>query len=254
MDYGLERKRIAVAGGCGGIGRALVSALLAEGARPIVFDLPQSLEKHPLPSGVYGYGMDARNRTDVEQAFSSCAAEHEALDGLVNLVGYASEKAPISDYSEDAWQDVLDGNLNSAFHICRAAIPLLRKGSAPAIVNISSGLALKPTPGYGPYSVSKAGVLAMTRLIAQECAPYIRANAVAPSAVDTAFLRGGTGRGGDENGQAVRLDMEAYLHTVPLQRLAQPDDIVGPILFLLSTDAAYVTGQTLHVNGGMLMV
>lgn len=254
MDYGLEHKRIAVAGGCGGIGRALVAALLSNGARPVVFDLSQSLEKHPLPSGIDGFCMDARSKSDVEQAFSAYAGEHKALDGLVNLVGYAGGKAPVSEYPDDVWHDVLDGNLNAAFHICRAAIPLLRKGSAPAIVNISSGLAMKPTPGYGPYSVSKAGVLAMTRLIAQECAPEIRANAVAPSAVETAFLRGGTGRGGDEDGQAVRLDMEAYLRTVPLQRLAEPDDVVGPILFLLSNAAAYVTGQTLHVNGGMLMV
>ena len=114
-------------------------------------------------------------------------------------------------------------------------------------------LALKPTPGYGPYSVSKAGILALTRLLAQEGAPVVRANAIAPSAVDTAFLRGGTGRGGDDATSA-RLDLDAYLKTVPLGRLATAEDVVGPILFLLSNASAYVTGQTLHVNGGLLMV
>jgi 3-oxoacyl-[acyl-carrier protein] reductase len=247
-------RRIAIAGGCGGIGRALVQALMERNAHPVVLDLPASVERHGRPVGVPCIGFDASDPASVKQAFATIAADFGALDGLVNLVGFSRERLPIEEIPDELWHEVIDGNLQSAFYIARAAMPLLRNGNMPAIVNTSSGLALKSTPGYGPYSVSKAGVLALTRLLAQEGAPHIRANAVAPSAVDTAFLRGGTGRGGDESHNEGRLNLDAYLQTVPLARLAVVDDVVGPILFLLSQESAYVTGQTLHVNGGLLMV
>lgn len=249
-----QGRRIAVAGGCGGIGRALVAALVQRGAEVAVLDLPQSIAHHGLPPGVSGYEMDARDAETVSGAFEALEGDRPALDGLANLIGFAREKKAVDETPDDLWHEVVDGNLHSAFYVARAAMPLLRRGRDASLVNTSSGLALKPTPGYGPYSVSKAGVLALTRLLAQEGAPLVRANAVAPAAVDTAFLRGGTGRGGDDAGTTARLDVEAYLKTIPLGRMATVDDVIGPILFLLSTDSAYITGQTLHVNGGMLMV
>lgn len=248
-----EARRVVVAGGCGGIGRAVVKALIAKGATAIILDLEASIARHGVPEGAFAFPLDASNAASVDAAFAKVAEQFEAIDGLVNLVGFSRERQPVEQTSDEIWDDVTAGNLNSAFYIARAAMPLLKRGRDPAIVNTSSGLALKPTPGYGPYSVSKAGVLALTRLLAQENAPLIRANAVAPSAVDTAFLHGGTGRGGDDR-NATRMDVEAYLKTVPLARLATTDDVVGPILFLLSSQSAYVTGQTLHVNGGLLMV
>jgi 3-oxoacyl-[acyl-carrier protein] reductase len=248
-----QARRIVVAGGCGGIGRAVVAELVTRGAVVIVLDLPASIERHGVPDGAEAFAMDARAAAGVETVFAQLAERYTAIDGLVNLVGFARERRPVAETSDDLWHEVTDGNLNSAFYIARAALPLLKQGRKPAIVNTSSGLAIKPTPGYGPYSVSKAGVLALTRLLAQENAPLVRANAIAPSAVDTAFLHGGTGRGGDDQG-APRMDVEAYLKTVPLARLAVAEDVVGPILFLLSSQSAYITGQTLHVNGGLLMV
>jgi 3-oxoacyl-[acyl-carrier protein] reductase len=248
-----EARRVVVAGGCGGIGRAVVKALIARGTTAIILDLEASIARHGIPQRATAFPLDASNPASVEDAFSQVAKSFDAIDGLVNLVGFSRERQTIEQTSDEIWDDVTGGNLNSAFYIARAALPLLKKGHNPAIVNTSSGLALKPTPGYGPYSVSKAGVLALTRLLAHENAPLIRANAVAPSAVDTAFLHGGTGRGGDDR-NATRMDVEAYLKTVPLARLATADDVVGPILFLLSSQSAYVTGQTLHVNGGLLMV
>lgn len=245
-------RRIAVVGACGGIGRRLVERLLAAGCEVAALDLPASLERHPSPEGARAISLDATDEAAVEAAFAQVDAAFGALDGLVNLVGFARERVPVEQTSLGTWEEVIEGNLASTFLACRAALPLLHRGTEAAIVNTSSGLALKPTPGYGPYSVAKAGVLALTRLIAQENAPRVRANAVAPAAVDTAFLRGGTGRGGDD-ATGTRLDLEAYLRAVPLARIAQADDVVGPILFLLGPASAYVTGQTLHVNGGLLM-
>jgi 3-oxoacyl-[acyl-carrier protein] reductase len=247
-------RRIAVVGAAGGIGRALVAALTSTNMRVAALDLPSSLARHP-PAGVAAaVPVDATDETAVEAALEEAAGRLGGLDALVNLAGFTREKASVADTPPAAWDEVIEGNLRSTFLACRAALPHLRAGREAAIVNVSSGLALKPTPGYGPYAAAKAGVLALTRLIAQENAPQVRANAVAPAAVDTAFLRGGTGRGGDETDRVARLDVEAYVRTVPLGRMAAPADVVGPILFLLSPASGYVTGHTLHVNGGLLMV
>jgi 3-oxoacyl-[acyl-carrier protein] reductase len=248
-----QGKRVAVIGGAGGIGRALVASLIEAGAKVAVLDLPASLARHAPPDGVVAHALDATDDAQVRAGFEALKKAWGGLDALVNLAGFAAAKSPVADTSRASWEAVMDANLTAAFLCSQAALPLLRAGSDAAIVNMSSGLAVKPAPGYGPYSVAKAGVLALTRLLAAENAPAIRVNAVAPAAVDTAFLKGGTGRGGDDASAPARLDLDAYIKTVPLARLAQPADVVGPIMFLLSPAAAYVTGQTLHVNGGLWM-
>lgn len=107
------------------------------------------------------------------------------------------------------------------------------------------------TPNYGAYSASKSAVIAMTKTLALELAPKLRVNAVAPGLVDTAFLRGGTGRSAEDAESIVNLD--AYKAITPLDRIAQPADITGPIRFLLGPDSGFMTGQVLWVNGGGYM-
>jgi 3-oxoacyl-[acyl-carrier protein] reductase len=216
-----------------------------------VLDLPQSLARH-LPAAELAIAVDASDAQAIGRAFAELGAAFGALDGLVALAGFAEARVPLAETDPSAFAAVIEGNMTSTFLSCRAAVPLLRAGNAPAIVTMSSGLAAKATPGYGPYAAAKAGVLALTRILAAELAPGVRVNAVAPGAVDTAFLRGGTHRGGDDPGPG-RFDADAYLRTVPLGRLAQPDDIALPILFLLGPGSGYITGQTLHINGGLLM-
>ena len=112
---------------------------------------------------------------------------------------------------------------------------------------MSSSLGLRAAEGYGPYATAKAGMLGLVRMLARENAPWLRVNAVAPSAVDTEFLTGGTGR----PQRAAHLDVDEYARHVPLGRIARPADVMGPILFLLSPAAGCITGQTLIVNGGL---
>lgn len=235
-----------VAGGCGGIGRGVVRAALDCGLRVTVLDLARSQQRHPVPAAVAFHAIDAFDPASIEAAFAA-VGRAGGLDSLVNLVGFNDAVVPIAERTLDSWDEVMGGNLRAAFLLCRAALPHLADGGA--IVNIASGLAARVLPGYGPYGASKAGVIALTKALASEHAPRLRANAVAPSAVDTAFLAGGTGRVDDED---QRRDFRSYGRTIPLGRLANVDDVVGPILFLAGPASRYMTGQVLYVSGGLL--
>jgi len=249
----LTGSRIAIAGGCGGIGRALVDACLLNGLQVCVLDLQASFEQNVLPPTVAFLPFDATDEAQVVEAFRQLENMWHGLAVLVNLIGFTDKKKPIDAIYPAEWDEVMAGNLRSAFLIIRSALPVIRKAGGGSIVNTASGLAAWIRPGYGPYASAKAGLIAMTKTIAVENAPLIRANVVAPGAVDTAFLRGGTGRPVKNDPGPARLDVAAYSKAIPLGRIALPDDVVGPILFLASEAARYITGQVLWVNGGAYM-
>lgn len=244
--------RLVVAGGCGGIGRAVVTAALAHGLEVIVLDLPASIAAQPPAAGVTAaIGCDAGDEQQVAAAFEQVAARWPALDALIHLVGYTRERVPIESMSSAEWDAIVAGNLRSTFLAARAAIPLLRAAAAagrrPSIVLTASTFGVRVSlSGYGPYAASKAGVISMCKVLATECAPQIRVNAIAPGVIQTEFLRGGTGRPPKSSG----LPLGSFSAGVPMGRLGEPADIAGPMLFLLSPAAGYITGQTLHVNGG----
>ncbi|MBL8699999.1 MAG: SDR family oxidoreductase [Alphaproteobacteria bacterium] len=244
---------VAVVGGCGGIGRAVVGALCRSGVAVTVLDQPSALAGPALPDGVEAIAIDAADEAGVAAAFDRLAARGRALDGLVNLVGFMTGRTPLVGMSATDWDELIAGNLRSAFLVARAGLPLLRGGAAPALVNVASGLATRVMPGYSGYASAKAGMIAMTKAIALEEAPVLRANCVAPGAVDTPFLTGGTGRDPRPGSNPTRLDTAAYVKSLPAARMAVAEDVVGPILFLLGPAARYVTGQTLYVNGGGFM-
>lgn len=238
-------KTLAILGGCGGIGRQLVQDALVAGYTPIVFDLARSIEAHRV-DGVETHAVDASDPDDIARVAAEFAG---SLQGFVNLCGFMTGDQPLALRDTSEWNEVISGNLNAAFFAARAFAPRVARGGS--VVQVGSGLGHLARPGYGPYAIAKAGIAAMTRQMAIEMAPDIRVNCVAPSAVDTSFLRGGTGRSNED--EAVRLDIEAYASVIPLKRIALPEDVTGPILFLLSGSAAYITGQVLHVNGGAFM-
>ena len=195
--------------------------------------------------------MDASDEASLSEAFQALDEQWGGLDGFVNLAGVMIGMRPLAETTADNLRH--DGAGEPACGVpgrqCRDAAA--DKGSAPSLVNIASGLAHFIRPHYGAYAASKAGMIALTKTLALEHAPHVRANVVAPGAVDTAFLRGGTGRSGED--AASTIDTTAYGAMVPLKRIAEPDDIVGPILFLLGSASRYMTGQTLWVNGGAYM-
>jgi NAD(P)-dependent dehydrogenase (short-subunit alcohol dehydrogenase family) len=247
----MKESRIAVLGGCGGIGRDLVTLAQHRGARIAVLDLQASLDRHPVPEGVLGIAVNATDADSLASAFLQLDTQWGALDGFVNLCGFMHDNQPSANMPTAVWNESIDGNLNSTFLAAQAAMPLLAKGISSSMVHASSGLGQHIRPGFGAYAVAKAGVIALTKTLALENAPNVRVNAVAPSAVDTAFLRGGTGRSEENND--LQMDLDAYVNVIPMKRIATPIDIVEPILFLLGRGSAYMTGQVLWINGGAYM-
>ena len=237
--------KLAILGASGAIGRALTSAAMAEGWRVIALDLAATLAAYPPPAGVPAYEVDLRE----PETMSAAMAEIGPIDGFVNLAGFMSPIRPLADTPLGDFDEVIGGNLRGAFIASQAALPQLidRRG---AMVNVASGLASYARPGFGPYAAAKAGMISLTKTLALEAAPHVRVNAVGPSAIDTDFLTGGAGR---PQRDKAPVNLEAAAEATPLKRLATPADVVGPILFLLSDAAGFMTGQTLWINGGAYM-
>jgi NAD(P)-dependent dehydrogenase (short-subunit alcohol dehydrogenase family) len=212
-----------------------------------VLDLRSAIERSPLPAEVLAVAADASDLCFVGRGFASLQDAWGGLDILVFVTGIAIipplriEELPI-----EKWEQVLNVNLRSAFLCTRAALPMMRPFGG-SIITISSSLAFNPNRGFAAYVASKGGLVSLTKAIAAENGPIIRANVVAPSAVDTAFLAGGTG-----SDDWFKADLDRYVSGIPLRRLATPEDVVGPILFLAGPGARYITGQTIHVNGGRI--
>ena len=239
--------RVAVVGGCGGMGRELVRALVDTGVEVAVLDLPRSLHEHPPPEGVWRTAMDGSDAAGVEQAFAALAAHWPHLDGFVNLAGFFKGWQPIAELPVEVFDEIVAGNLRSHFLCARAALPMLHRCGQGAMVAVASTLALDLFKGYVHYGAAKAGVVGLVKGLARENAPRVRVNGIAPGLTDTAFLHGGTGRDRIFDG----IDRDQYARRVPMKRMAQPQDMVGPILFLLGPASSFVNGETLIVDGGV---
>ncbi|MGD9923696.1 MAG: SDR family NAD(P)-dependent oxidoreductase [Pseudorhodoplanes sp.] len=245
-----QGRRAVIAGGCGGIGRATVQAFLRHGLDVAVIDHPAAIECHPQPKEVLALEADAGSAASLSAAFDRLASWPQ-IDILVFLIGISilPPKAA-TDISIEEWDRLMAVNLRAAWLCARCALPQLHRSNAGSIINVASSLAFNPNKGFSAYVATKGGIVSLTKAIAMENAPRVRANVVAPSAVDTEFLAGGTvGQDGADNAW---FPASSYVTGIPLGRLAGAEDVVGPILFLAGEGARYITGQVLHVNGGRI--
>lgn len=230
------------------MGRAFVRAAADAGLDVVVLDLPGAIEAFPPPQGVRAIACDASDEAQVVAAFDAMAKDAPHLDAFINFVGFTNEPKPLEAMALAEWNEIITGSLTSAFLLSRAAIPLLRAADSAAIVHVSSTFGVwVPQSGFGPYAVSKAGVINLVRVLATECGPDIRVNGLAPGITRTAFLDGGTGRPAKQK----KTDTEMVAAMVPAKRIAQPEDMLGALFFLIGPGSHYVTSQTLHVNGGL---
>lgn len=239
--------RVAVVGGCGGMGRVLVKALLETGVEVAVLDLPSSLAENPVPSDALALEIDGSDADSVKKAFDALGQRWPALQGMVNLAGFFKGYERLQSLPVEVFDEVIAGNLRSHFLCAQAALPLLHAAGQASMVQVASTLALDVVKRYAHYSAAKAGLVALTKGLARENAPAVRVNALAPGLTQTAFLQGGTGRTRIFDG----IRPEDYAHLVPMKRMAQPQDMCGPLLFLLGPASGFVNGETLIADGGV---
>jgi NAD(P)-dependent dehydrogenase (short-subunit alcohol dehydrogenase family) len=235
-----------VTGGCGGIGQAVVAALSARGVRTAVLDPAASAPPANSQAGgpALAIPCDVRDADEVAAAAVRAADELGPVTYLVCAAGVVSE-APLAELAPAEFRRVVEISLFGTFHAFRAVLPGMAAQGHGTAVAMSTGWATKGYPNGGHYAAAKAGVEALVKSAALEfAASGVRVNAVAPGPVETPMLTGFP----DYHERAAD-----RARSIPMGRVGQADDITGPVLFLLGEGSRYVTGQVVHVNGGLLM-
>ncbi|WP_447599558.1 3-oxoacyl-[acyl-carrier-protein] reductase [Nitrospira sp. Nam80] len=245
---GLQGRVAVVTGAAQGIGRAIAEALARDGADVAVADLDAGRSQETV-AAVQQLGRRALNVkvnvadwNDAKAMVDQVIKEWGKVDILVNNAGITRDGLLLRMKEED-WNLVLQVNLNGTFHCTKAALQPMTKQRYGRIVNIASIVGVMGNVGQANYAASKAAVIGFTKTVAREYASRaVTVNAVAPGFIDTAMTQG------------LSPDVKEVLQKqIPLGRLGQPGDIAAAVRFLASDEAAYITGQVLHVNGGMLM-
>ena len=246
-----QRERLVViTGGAGGIGRATALKLAEIDYYPILLDRDDdagrktsaALEAAGFESEFYC--IELANEKQVEKAFATILNQHNQVDALVNLAGGTFHKKRVQDLTLNEWQEILDANLKSTFLCCRAVTTVMKNRNAGNIVNTSSNFGFTGSPLHTAYSAAKYGVVGFSKSLALELAPYgIRVNCLAPGLTATERVLSHHSRDA----------FEAMSRTLPIGHAGEPGDVADGIAFLLSADSDYMTGQTLHVNGGMVL-
>lgn len=244
--FDLTGKNALVTGASGGIGGAIAKALHAAGANVALSGTRvEPLESLAAELGERAFVLPC-NLSDIDAVKALPASAVEvlgSLDILVNNAGITKDNIFMR-MSDDEWDSVLNVNLSSTMRLCRGAIRGMMKARWGRIVNISSIVGTTGNPGQANYAASKAGMVGMSKSIAYEVASRgITVNCVSPGFISTAMT--------DALNDA---QSEAIMKNIPAGRMGDADEIAAAVLYLASNEAGYVTGQTLHVNGGMVMV
>ncbi|MBN1190616.1 MAG: glucose 1-dehydrogenase [Dehalococcoidales bacterium] len=263
--FSLEGRTAIVTGAAGirGIGRATALALAKAGADVAICDLNVSGEDFDLEGTaegirklgkrVFAAGVDVSQEDQVNSFVADTARELGAVDILVNNAGIAASESFAGD-SNERWERIMEVNLRGNYRCTRAVSKIMMERKRGSIVNIASAAGLRWVPGQFIYGISKAGIMQMTRWLGRELGRYnIRVNAVAPAATVTDMKRHFL----DETIQISREEMDRQMDQVceriPLGRRGSPEDVANVVLFFASDASGYVTGQTILVDGGLLL-
>ena len=243
---------VLVTGGARGIGAAVVDGLAAAGASVAVGDLDgagaaetaaRAADAHGVAT--VGIDMDVTSRDNIDAAIAKAQADLGPLAVLVNNAGIDVIK-PFVESTADEWERIIAVNLMGMFHCCQSVlVGMLERGDG-AIVNFASDAARVGSSGEAVYSATKGGVISFTKTLARETAgDGIRVNCVSPGPTDTALLA----QVADHNPKL----RDALARSIPMRRVAVPDDIAPAVVFLAGDGARYITGQTISVSGGLTM-
>ena len=245
----LEGRTAVVTGGARGIGRGIAMELGRQGARLIITYRREELMANAVAGDLRALGceastvgVDVRNAEDVERLFQEARQAHGGVDILVNNAG-VSDDGLVMRMSTESWQKVIDTNLTGTFLATRLALRHMTRARWGRVINITSVVGVMGNAGQANYAAAKAGIIGFTRSVAREVASRnVTVNAVAPGFVET-----------DMTADLSDDQKNAILNMIPLGRNATPEDIAPLVAFLASDAAGYITGQTMHVDGGLVM-
>ncbi|MEZ4799116.1 MAG: 3-oxoacyl-[acyl-carrier-protein] reductase [Flavobacteriales bacterium] len=245
----LEGKVAIITGASRGIGKGIAEKFIQEGAT-VVFTYASSEEKAraleaelTANGGVAkGYKSDASNFEAAHALIDEVVKEFGTVDILVNNAGITRDNL-LMRMSEEQWDEIMNVNLKSVFNLTKAVIKPMLKAKSGSIINMSSVVGVKGNAGQANYAASKAGIIGFTKSVAAELGSRnIRCNAIAPGFIET-----------EMTGALDEKVVQQWREAIPLKRGGTPEDIANATVFLASNMSAYITGQTLHVCGGMLM-
>ena len=246
MSKTLEGEIALVTGASRGIGKAIAEQLAADGAAVIGTATTDSgadaISGYLQASGGKGMCLNVADNESVTAVIKQISSDFGAVGILVNNAGITKDNLLMM-MKQEQWDDVINTNLTSVYRLSKSVIRSMMKARKGRIINIASVVGSTGNPGQTNYSATKAGLLGFTKSLAREIGSRnITVNAVAPGFIDTDMTR----ELGDEQ-------RDALIGQIPLNRLGDPADIANAVVFLASPAAAYITGETLHVNGGMYM-
>ncbi len=244
----LEGKVALITGASRGIGRAIATRFAQEGAS-VAFTYLSSVEKGQaleaelaaLGVKAKGYRSDASDFKAAEELVTQVVADFGTLDVLVNNAGITKDGL-LMRMTEEAWDEVIRVNLKSVFNLTKAATRTMMKARSGSIINLTSIVGVRGNAGQANYAASKAGIIGFTKSVALELASRnVRSNAIAPGFIVTEMT-------GEVNEKAV----EEWMNSIPMKRGGEPEEVADACVFLGSDMSKYITGQTIHVNGGLL--
>ncbi len=239
--------KIAIVTGAGqGIGKAIALRLANVGADVAILDLDLTTAKNVtkeidnLGKRSLSIQVDVSQSSDVNKAFNKVLSEFGRVDILVNNAGIAGRTLPLTDLDESDWNAVLGVNLTGVFLCCKAVIDIMIKQDYGRIINVASIAGKEGNPTMIPYSVSKAGVICLTKALAKEVTDYnIRVNAVSPAVIETPIMDG-----------IAQSTIDYMVTKIPLGRIGKPEEVAAVVNFLASDEVSFVTGQCYDVSGG----